>query len=243
MSSVQFLKALRALSARYVERRAGLAERSALDSAGKRAAFAAYYAPLHFFTVRGIVQELSGRAGSGADPLSIGRLIDFGCGTGAASAAWALKCASPPSILGVDASGWAIGEAAWTWRTLGLDGRARRGDLVEAADRACRATGREPTGWLFAWSLNELATPARDRLLRLIADRRPASARLLVIEPIARGVTPWWDDWARALDATTGEWRLDLALPPELERIREAAGFRRESLTARTLWCPAQPHP
>jgi hypothetical protein len=225
----QFLKAVRALSARYVERRAGLAERSALDSAGKREAFARYYAPLHFFTTRAIVQQLR--------PTSIDRLIDFGCGTGTASAAWALECATRPSLLGVDESGWAIGEAARTWRAHGLDGRVRRGDLVDAADRASRALGREPTGWLFAWSVNELPAPARTRLLRLLVDR-PPSVSLLVIEPLARGVSPWWDDWARALAAMPAEWRLDVELPPDLARIREDAGFRRDALTARTLWCP-----
>src|SRR5207247_822586 len=44
-TSSEFLKALRALSARYVERRGALPARSPLDTAGKRAAFAAFYAP------------------------------------------------------------------------------------------------------------------------------------------------------------------------------------------------------
>ena len=82
----KFLKAVRALSARYVERRAGLADRSPLDSAGKRAAFAAYYAPLHFLTTREVV-----RASGAASADSIDRILDLGCGTGAASAAWALE--------------------------------------------------------------------------------------------------------------------------------------------------------
>src|SRR5262245_58287226 len=54
----QLLKAIRALSARYVQRRSELSERSAVDSAGKRAAFAAFFAPLHFLTARLIVPAL-----------------------------------------------------------------------------------------------------------------------------------------------------------------------------------------
>src|SRR5262245_7039463 len=48
LSPPQFFKAIRALSARYVESRGRLPDRSPVDSAGKRAAFAAFYAPLHF---------------------------------------------------------------------------------------------------------------------------------------------------------------------------------------------------
>ena len=47
-------RALRALSSAYVERRergSGQRVRGALDTAGKRAAFALYYAPLHFMAV------------------------------------------------------------------------------------------------------------------------------------------------------------------------------------------------
>src|SRR4051794_34952504 len=48
LTSSEVARALRALSSCYVERRARLATGGALDSAGKRAAFALFYAPLHF---------------------------------------------------------------------------------------------------------------------------------------------------------------------------------------------------
>src|SRR5213075_608111 len=44
-------RALRALSSAYVERRHRMARGGSLDSAGKRAAFALFYAPLHFLAV------------------------------------------------------------------------------------------------------------------------------------------------------------------------------------------------
>ena len=151
LTSAEFLKALRALSARYVERRAELAGRSPLDSAGKRAAFAAFYAPLHFLTTREIVRALGlapERAGTSAhgarrtviDPPKDGRttralIVDLGCGTGVASAAWARAQGGSPALLGIDSHPWALAEARWNWRKLGLKGETRRSDLVIEAER------------------------------------------------------------------------------------------------------------
>ena len=50
-------RALRALSSCYVERRSRLAEGAALAGAGKRAAFALFYAPLHYQATAHIVGE------------------------------------------------------------------------------------------------------------------------------------------------------------------------------------------
>src|SRR3954464_12502113 len=72
-------RALRALSSCYVERRARLAAGGALDSAGKRAAFALFYAPLHFLVTREVVRAVDAAPG-------IVALTDLGCGTGAAGA-------------------------------------------------------------------------------------------------------------------------------------------------------------
>ena len=58
MTRSEFLKAIRALSARYVERHGALPDRSPLDSAGKRAAFASFYAPLHFVTTQQIIASV-----------------------------------------------------------------------------------------------------------------------------------------------------------------------------------------
>ena len=76
-------RSLRALSSNYVERRTRLNEGVALNGAGKRAAFALFYGPLHFLLVRHIVTSIP-RA-TAID----GTLVDLGCGTGAAGAAWA----------------------------------------------------------------------------------------------------------------------------------------------------------
>ncbi len=76
-------RALRALSSTYVERRERLESKSAFDSAGKRAAYALYYSPLHFLTVRHVMNTL----GAG---VTVANLLDVGCGAGAAGVAWAL---------------------------------------------------------------------------------------------------------------------------------------------------------
>ena len=123
----EFTKAVRALSIRYVERRGQLPTRSPLDSAGKRAAFGLFYAPLHMLTVEAAVAAVA----ADARPT---HLIDLGCGTGVCSAAWAMSLPSPrPSIDGYDLHPWALDEARWNWRTLGLQGRAVRLDAVRAA--------------------------------------------------------------------------------------------------------------
>ena len=60
---------LRALSATYVERRDRLREGAALAGAGKRAAFALFYGPLHYLLVRDIVRSLgAGQPRAGAAP-------------------------------------------------------------------------------------------------------------------------------------------------------------------------------
>src|SRR6266705_5974217 len=82
----QVASALRALSSAYVERRGRLAAGAALDGAGKRAAFALFYGPLHYLLLRDIVGALPGAT----RPLP--RFADLGCGTGAAGAAWASVC-------------------------------------------------------------------------------------------------------------------------------------------------------
>src|SRR5215212_5402868 len=85
-------RALRALSSCYVERRARLAGGGALEGSGKRAAFALFYGPLHFFVTRRIVRAIF----PGGRPRS--RIFDLGCGTGTAGAAWALE-ADGPAVL------------------------------------------------------------------------------------------------------------------------------------------------
>lgn len=230
----EFLKAVRALSARYVERRSTLGERSAMDSAGKRAAFAAFYAPLHFLTIERIVGALG-------SPRPLDLVIDLGCGTGVASAALALSSRPQtlPRLEGVDLHPWALEEARWNWSTLGLTGTARRAPLEQrlAALVASRSS-LERTAIVCGWSLNELDARVRERAIEAILALAARGASVLVVEPIARKLVPWWDHFAtraQTAGASAHEWRFPPDLPPALADLDEAAGFNREALSARTV--------
>lgn len=219
-------RALRALSSCYVERRGKLAQGGALDSAGKRAAFALFYGPLHFFVTREIVRAIEGAA-------LVARILDLGCGTGAAGAAWALergRC----TINGVDRNPWAAAEANWTYRSLGLTGHASQGTIDRAPIR-----GRRGEAILAAYAVNELPDTSRDALLSRLLDASVRGSRVLVIEPIARRLTTWWTHWERAFADAGGradEWRFPAELPQRQQQLARAAGLRPRELTARSLW-------
>jgi SAM-dependent methyltransferase len=219
-------RALRALSSCYVERRAKLARGGALESAGKRAAFALFYAPLHFLVVRGIVRALDNASAPPA------RILDLGCGTGAAAAAWALE-SGRCTIDGVDRHAWAVAEANWTYRTLGLAGRARQADVDRLALR-----GGNGQAILAAYTLNELPDATREALLPRLIDAHQRGSRILIVEPIARRMTAWWPRWAGAFTAAGGsadEWRFGTPLPERQRQLGRAAGLDPRELTARSL--------
>jgi hypothetical protein len=226
-------RALRALSSAYVERRrqttsaGGRHVPGALDSAGKRAAFALFYAPLHFIAVSEVVRA---RAGHTPSPKTI---VDLGCGTGAAGAAWALASQPSASVIGIDRHPWAIEEAQWTYQQLGVHGWARQGDVTKAM------TIRHGNSVLAAYVLNELPDEARTRVAARLLETASHGGHVLVIEPIARSIAPWWDDMV-ARFATVGgqadEWRLPIDLPPLLEKFDRAAGLNHRELTFRSLF-------
>jgi hypothetical protein len=228
LTFAEIRRGLQALSSLYVERRAKLAQGAALEGAGKRAAFALYYGPTHFLLVRTIVRAL------GAPARGLRALLDLGCGTGAAGAAWAAETGA--GYEGVDLSGWAVEETRWTLGRFGLRGRARKGDLVESA------LPPGPAGVLAAFTVNELGAEARESLRERILDR-PRGTCVLVVEPVARRAAPWWDAWARDITAAGGradQWRLEEPLPESTAQLARAAGLDPSGLGARSLFLPAR---
>jgi hypothetical protein len=60
-----------------------------------------------------------------------------------------------------------------------------------------------------------------------------------MLEPLARGVAPWWDDWAQALaphGVVAGDHKFDVDLPPRLAEFSDSAGFSNRTLAARVMW-------
>jgi hypothetical protein len=240
LTRLEFLKAVRALSARYVEKRSDLPHRSPVDSAGKRAAFAGFFAPLHFYTVRSIAghQNLGGAADS---PDAPHRIVDLGCGTGVSSAACAWSLDRAPVVEGIDRLGWSLSEASWNWRRLGVRARTRRGDLVGAAERMAtrRQSAADRALLVLGWTVNELTPPDRLRLLRALLSLVEDRTDVLVIEPISHAATPWWGEWSSAWrehGAREDTWSLAVTVPASLREIDTAAGFRRDTLSAKTLY-------
>lgn len=223
-------RALRALSVMYVERRAGVGGR-ALDGAGKRAAFAMFYAPLHLMLVHAVLRSLDAFD-------NVTHVLDLGCGTGVAGAAWALSASPAARITGIDVNAWTLREAAWTYRALGLSGSTIRGDVTRQ---------RVPSSMdaiVAAFTVNELTDADRARLLPRLVEHAERGTRVLIVEPIATSIVPWWPEWRLAFERAGGradEWRFRPRLPDLVKRLDKAAGLRHDELTGRSLYLSARP--
>ncbi|HEX6463749.1 MAG TPA: class I SAM-dependent methyltransferase [Vicinamibacterales bacterium] len=227
LTGPELTRALRALSSCYVERRNKLARGAALSGAGKRAAFAAFYGPLHFLTVTEIVRAL------GACNARTDTIIDLGCGTGAGSAAWALACHSRPRIIGVDRNAWAISEANWTYRELRATGSAKNGDITTFNIAASASTAV-----LLAYAVNEIDPESRSHLLTRLVHALRGGSRLLIVEAIAMRDKPWWREWTGVLGAAgarADEWRFEVEIPAAVRELGRRAGLALKELSARTI--------
>jgi hypothetical protein len=198
-----------------------------MSGAGKRAAFALFYGPIHFLLIHHIIRSLPNIVG----PQEM--LIDLGCGTGAAGAAWAVASETPPRIVGIDRHPWAVNEAAQTYREFGLNGRARRDDLATAK------LPKSPASIVAAFAINELSDSSRDMMLSRFIDRATRNDRVLIVEPLAGFVAPWWGRWRERFESAGGradEWRVPVELPEIVAKLDRAAGLDHRELTGRSLW-------
>ena len=240
-------RSLRALSSTYVERRVKLKEGAALAGAGKRAAFALFYGPLHFLLVRHIVATL------GRPFTTLEAVLDLGCGTGASGAGWAAACAAPMRVTGIDRHPWAIDEARRTCADLGvrgtfrvddmthvsMDGRSLERGRTRGTPRAAAPSPARGHGVLLAYAVNEVADAGdREALRARLLAHAAAGGHVLIVEPLAGFVAPWWPEWQQAFIAAGGradEWRVRVELPPIVEKLDRAAGLNHRELKARSL--------
>lgn len=222
-------RALRALSADYVEKReeGGLAR--ALDGRGKRAAFGLYYGGTHFLATETLVRQ-----NGLAFPPESGRatLLDLGCGTGVCGAAWAIQSREAPKVMGADRSSFALHETRWTYQTLRIKGETRR-SFAEAFESL-----RQPDGIVLGWTLNELDDERRDLIATRILPWIRKGSRLLVIEPVSKRVAPWWDEWTSRFPAdlcSASEYRLRLDLPAQMALLARSAGLSTDATVLRVF--------
>jgi SAM-dependent methyltransferase len=229
-------KGVQALSLLYVERRpeaSGAISRRSLDGAGKRAAFATTFGALHFLTAHGVARHLARAHGERFEERR--GLLDLGCGTGAAGAGVATALGPPVAarLWGVDRSGWAVAEARRTARAFGLRASLRRGDLQQALRRA---RGRELV--VLGWVVNELDEEERAALAESLGRHLGRGGGLLQLEPVARGVCPWWAEWSESLarqGAASGELKWAARRPDWIARMDRASGLDHRVLSARWL--------
>jgi predicted RNA methylase len=239
-------KGVQALSQRYVERRD---PGDALASRAKRAAFAAYFAPLHLATAYGVVRALPERAFAGAT-----RIVDLGAGSGAAGAGVALALArraplphshalgseesaplraSPAPILALDRSGFALAEARRTHAAFGLRGETQRAQLPFGIPKLARGDVA-----VLGWFLNECDANARERVLGALERGLDAGAQWLALEPLAGRAVPWWDEVAARFAArgcASGSVRWTMQRPEFVARMDKAAHLDHRELGARVL--------
>jgi hypothetical protein len=95
------------------------------------------------------------------------------------------------------------------------------------------------TGVLLAYAVNEIADAGeRDALLARLTTYAGGGGHVLVIEPVAGFVAPWWNQWRRAFEGVGGcamEWRFRPELPAIVEKLDRAAGLNHGELKARSL--------
>lgn len=224
-------RGLRALSSAYVERRqTAIPASRVLDGAGKRAAFALYYGPLHFLAARHAMQEIASTAPN-LMPHSPLPVLDLGCGTGAVGAA-AATVTGAHIITGIDTHPWALDEARDTYASFGLSASLSRGSAVRFR------IPRHPALIVAGYFVNELRHDERARLLPALVEAVRRGSHVMIVEPLARSAAPWWPEWVAALGPgrpDNREWKLTVDPPDIVRRLGKAAGLTPTMINIRTL--------
>jgi SAM-dependent methyltransferase len=230
LTFAEIRKGAQALSSLYLERRGAgrVAERS-VEGRGKRAAFASYYAPLHFLATAGVLQCI------GADFLKgVTRVHDLGCGTGAVGAAVVAFAPERVDVSAIDRSGWALAEAKRSYQAFGARARTRRGILPRDLPRK----SSDEDLFVLGWFANELASDERDALFAALLRHLEGGARLLLLEPLAGGVSPWWSEAVAFFESAgvrAGPEKWQIERPDWIAQLDRATLLDHRSVGARYL--------
>jgi hypothetical protein len=114
-----------------------------------------------------------------------------------------------------------------------------RGSVKSADIGSLRIPARSAV--IAAFTSNELDPASRERFRGDFLRIAKAGMPVLIVEPIARRLTRWWDDWAEDWQAAGGrvdDWRFRVDLPEPLSLMDKAAGLDHRELTGRSLWLP-----
>jgi hypothetical protein len=87
--------------------------------------------------------------------------------------------------------------------------------------------------------LNELSDEARVALVDTLVDASRRGARVLIVEPIARRIAPWWAEARAVIEEAGGradEWDIAIDRPPIVALLDEAAGLDHRRVKARSLF-------
>ena len=94
-------------------------------------------------------------------------------------------------------------------------------------------------GIVAGYTVNELPDELRAATLTRLLDAHARGAAVLIVEPIARRMAPWWSQWEDAFIAAGGradEWRFAATLPARQRELARSAGLNPRELTARSLF-------
>jgi hypothetical protein len=91
--------------------------------------------------------------------------------------------------------------------------------------------------------LNELSDAARGAVHAHLLGAAKRGAHVLIVEPIATRVSPWWPEWTKDFAAIGGRadtWSFELPFPDLLKRLASASGLKEGEVKARTLYVGAK---
>ena len=135
LSFPEVRKGLQALSSLYVERRGRLGAGAVFDGAGKRAAFALFFGPLHFLVVREIVAAVGA-----AEPAPVARSWTWAAGPARRARRGPWRRAPPPRF---GARSGAAGPCGRQGRPAGLSASAAGPRRATSSASGSRAPERE----------------------------------------------------------------------------------------------------